>query len=65
MAKGTALMKKDVYCNGYLSSKSTTKLRTLEDCEAHIRKELPDQKYFFFNYADNFLCAGCPASFTG
>jgi hypothetical protein len=64
MARGYALEKTGSYCNGYNADKDTYKLRTLEACEAHIRKELPTAKYFFFR-TDNSHCAPCPTSFTG
>jgi len=65
MARGYALEKANATCNGYNKDKDTYKLRTLEACEAHIRKELPTAKYFFFRPEDNWHCAPCPASFTG
>ena len=65
MAKGHVLQKTGAYCNGYNTVKDTYSLRTVEACEAHIRTELPDAKFFFFNQQGNWACAGCPSSFTG
>ena len=65
MAKGHALQKAGANCKSFNSAKGTKSLRTLEACEAHVRQELPEAKFFFFKPQDDWHCAPCQESFAG